>query len=100
MAKSTVSNRDVLVKLFQRIESFFERLKIYTEVPPSVALTDGLARILAEVLSILAIATKGVKEGRISESIPAISHSLLNYTRNVSQEGGRNEPSRGSLTEV
>ncbi|KAH9030412.1 hypothetical protein EDB85DRAFT_1432958 [Lactarius pseudohatsudake] len=31
-AKSTAANRDVLVKLFGRIESFFERLKIYTNV--------------------------------------------------------------------
>ncbi|KAH9053265.1 hypothetical protein EDB87DRAFT_244349 [Lactarius vividus] len=64
-AKSTVANRDVLVKLFGKIESFFERLKIYTNVPPSPAVTDELAKIMAEVLSILAIATKGMKEKRI-----------------------------------
>ena len=71
-----MSNRDVLVKLFQSIESFFERLKIYTEVPRSVALTDELARIWAEVLSILAIATKGIKEGRMSRPI-ACDNPLL-----------------------
>ena len=64
-----MANRDVLVKLFGRIESFFERLKIYTKVPPSPAVMDELARIMAEVLSILAIATKGIKERRISGSI-------------------------------
>jgi hypothetical protein len=69
VAKSTMSNRDVLVNIFQKIESFFERLKIYTKVPPSLALTDELAKIMAEVLSILAIATKGIKAGRISGSI-------------------------------
>jgi hypothetical protein len=65
-AKGTVANRDVLVKLFERIESFFERLKVYTKVPPSPAVTDELAKIMAEVLSILGIATKGIKEGRTS----------------------------------
>ncbi|KAH9002527.1 hypothetical protein EDB84DRAFT_1573288 [Lactarius hengduanensis] len=40
-ARSTVANRDVLVKLFGRIESFFERLKIYTNVPPSPAWDEG-----------------------------------------------------------
>ena len=65
-AKDTAANRGVLVKLFERIESFFERLKIYTEVPPSPAVTDEFAKIMAEVLSILALATKGIKEGRIS----------------------------------
>ncbi|KAH8983538.1 ankyrin repeat-containing domain protein [Lactarius akahatsu] len=64
-ARSTVANRDVLVKLFGRIESFFERLKVYTNVPPSLAVTDELAKIMAEVLSILATATSGMKERRI-----------------------------------
>ncbi|KAI9438785.1 hypothetical protein H4582DRAFT_2057403 [Lactarius indigo] len=63
-ANSTMANRDVLAKLFGRIESFFERLKIYTNVPPSPAVTDELAKIMAEVLSILATATMGIKERR------------------------------------
>lgn len=50
------------------MESFFERLKVYTDVPPSPALTEELAKIMAEVLLILAIATKGIKVGRTSES--------------------------------
>ena len=50
------------------MESFFKRLKVYTDVPPSPALTEELAKIMAEVLLILAIATKGIKVGRTSES--------------------------------
>ncbi|KAH9172799.1 ankyrin repeat-containing domain protein [Lactarius sanguifluus] len=63
-AKSTAANRDLLVKLFGRIESFFERLKIYTNVSPSPAVVGELAKIMAEVLSILGIATKGIKDSR------------------------------------
>ncbi|KAH9057164.1 hypothetical protein EDB87DRAFT_1129055 [Lactarius vividus] len=63
-AKNTVANRDLLVKLFDRIESFFERLKIYTNVSLSPAMVGELSKIMAEVLSILGIATKGIKEGR------------------------------------
>ncbi|KAH9172266.1 hypothetical protein EDB89DRAFT_2069913 [Lactarius sanguifluus] len=63
-AKSTVASRDVLLELFDRIESFFRRLKTYTEVPPTQAVMDVLVKIMAEVLSILATATKGVKEKR------------------------------------
>ena len=59
----------MLVELFDRIESFFKRIKTYTEVPPSPQLTDALAKIMAEVLSILAIATKGVKKKQLSRSI-------------------------------
>jgi hypothetical protein len=50
------------------MQSFFERLKVYTNVPPSPTVTGELGKIMAEVLFILAIATKGVKEGRTSES--------------------------------
>ena len=59
----------MLVELFNRIESFFKRIKTYTEVPPTPQLTDALAKIMAEVLSILAIATKGVNKKRWSRSI-------------------------------
>ncbi|KAI9432836.1 hypothetical protein H4582DRAFT_2188881 [Lactarius indigo] len=68
-AKSTVASRDVLAELFDRIESFFRRLKTYTEVPPTQAVMEVLAKVMAEVLSILAIATKGAKEKRTSGSI-------------------------------
>ncbi|KAF8263783.1 hypothetical protein EI94DRAFT_1703746 [Lactarius quietus] len=63
-AKSTVASRDVLIELFTRIENFFERLKIFTEVSPPLAVTNVLARNLADVLQILAIATRGMKERR------------------------------------
>ncbi|KAI9432833.1 hypothetical protein H4582DRAFT_2131957 [Lactarius indigo] len=64
-ANNTMANHDVLAKLFGRIESFFKRLKIYTIVRPSPAVTDELAKIMAEVLTILATATVGIKERRI-----------------------------------
>ncbi|KAH8982520.1 hypothetical protein EDB92DRAFT_1640898 [Lactarius akahatsu] len=63
-AKSTVASRDMLVELFDGIESFFRRLKTYTEIPPTQAVMDVLVKIMAEVLSILATATKGVREKR------------------------------------
>ena len=68
-AKNAAASREVLVKLFDRIESFFSRLKTHTEIPPTAAITDVMAKIMAEVLSMLAIATKQMKRGRISELI-------------------------------
>ena len=69
-AKDTAANSGVLVKLFERTEGFFERLNNYTtEVPTSPAVTVKLAKIMAEVLTILGIATKGMKERRLSGSI-------------------------------
>jgi preprotein translocase subunit SecY len=47
---------------------FFRRLEIYVEVPPTLEMTDIIVQILVEVLSILGIATKEIKEGRTSGS--------------------------------
>jgi len=57
----------VLIEIFVRIESFFKRLESYTEVPPTAAMTDVIVKIMIEVLSILAVATKEIKQGRSSE---------------------------------
>jgi hypothetical protein len=49
------------------MENFFQRLEIYTNVSPTPEMMDMIVKILVEVLSILAIATKEMKQGRISE---------------------------------
>ena len=56
----------MLIELFERIESFFVRLQTHTEYPPTAQLTDVMGKVMAEVLSMLAIATKEMKRGRIS----------------------------------
>ena len=57
----------MIVDIFERIECFFRRLEIYTEVPPTPEMTDIIVQIMVEVLSILGIATKEIKQGRTSE---------------------------------
>ena len=57
----------MLIDIFVRIENFFKRLASYTKVPPTSAMTDVIVKIMIEVLSILAIATKEIKRGRSSE---------------------------------
>jgi hypothetical protein len=64
-----VASQDVLIDIFVRIESFFKRLETYTEVRPTAAMTDVIVKIVVEVLSILAIATKQIRQGRSSELI-------------------------------
>ena len=46
---------------------FFRRLETYTQVPPSTDMMDMLIQIMVEVLSILGIAMKEMKQGRMSE---------------------------------
>jgi len=49
---------------------FFRRLEVYTQVSPTTEMMDMLIQIMIEVLSILGIATKEIKQGRLSEYLP------------------------------
>ena len=66
-AKDVRASQDTLVDIFERIESFFRRLEVYTEVPPTREMTDTIVQIMVEVLSILGIAIKEIKQGWLSE---------------------------------
>jgi hypothetical protein len=45
------------------------RLDIYTRVPPTRAMTEIIVKIMAELISTLALVTKQIKERRPSEYI-------------------------------
>ena len=47
---------------------FFRRLEMYTEVPLTTEMTDMTIQIMVEVISILGIATREIKQGRTSKS--------------------------------
>ena len=66
-AAKDVRAQDTLVGVCERIQSFFQRLEIYTDVSPTTQMMDTMIRIMTEVLSILGITTKEIKEWRISE---------------------------------
>ena len=68
-AKDVRAGQDALVDILERIETFFRRLEIYASVPPNEEMVDTITTIMVEVLSILAIATKEVKQGRTSKSL-------------------------------
>jgi hypothetical protein len=57
------------VDLFESIENFLSRLDIYTKIPLTGAMTDIVIKIMVEVLTTLALATKQVKQGRLSEFV-------------------------------
>ena len=66
-AMDVQASQDALIDIFERIESFFQRLEIYTEVAPTTEMIDIIVKIMVEVLSILGIATKKVKKGCMSK---------------------------------
>ena len=65
-AKDVRASQDTLVDVFERMEMFFRRIEMYTKVPLTTEMTDVITHIMAEVLSILGIATKEITQSRIS----------------------------------
>ena len=43
------------------------RLDVYTKIPPTPMMMDLIVKIMAELLSVLALATKQIKQGRFSK---------------------------------
>jgi hypothetical protein len=68
-AKGVRGSHDALVELFESIERFLKRLDIYAKIPSTSALDEIVIKILMELLSTLALATKELKQGRPSESV-------------------------------
>ena len=66
-ACGVTTSYDALVEIFDRAGNFLIRLHIYTEVQFTPAMTDIIVQIMVEVLSVLALATKEIKQGRFSE---------------------------------
>ena len=69
MAKSVRGSYDALIEVFECIENFLRRLMIYTQIErPSPAITEVVIKIMAELISALAVATKQIKQGPFSMS--------------------------------
>ncbi|KAH9055878.1 hypothetical protein EDB83DRAFT_2225192, partial [Lactarius deliciosus] len=62
--KDVRASQDALVDLFGRMEYFFMRLEKYIDIRPTAAMTDIIVKIMVEVISILGIVTKEIRQGR------------------------------------
>ena len=89
--KDVSASYDALVDLFASFENFLNRLRIYTGIAPAPALTSILVKIIIELLSTLAVATKQVKQGRFSEFVPAGNTLDSMRHRGVYEEALRRE---------
>jgi hypothetical protein len=85
-AKDVRASQDTLVDVFERIEMFFRRLEVYSEVAATTEMMDVITQIMGEVLCILGIATKEIGQGRISESF---SGSVLQLTEGCLEKYGK-----------
>lgn len=65
-AKDISTSYNALIDVFDCIENFLRRLQIHKSF--SIGITEIAVRIMAELVSVLALATKQIKTGRFSES--------------------------------
>ena len=65
-----------ITDLFESIKRFFIRLEIYVKLPPMEELTETIVDVMVHVLHILALLTKEIKQGKISELILLIGYLL------------------------
>ena len=74
--KDVVASHDTLMHLFERIHFFLQRLKSYTGMPLTNGPRELLGKIMAQLLSILALSTKAMMDRRISELIGSLYNFL------------------------
>jgi hypothetical protein len=101
--KGVSDDYDTLADLLESVEHFLNRLDIYTKIPPTVGMTEIIIKILVELLSILALATKQLRQGILSESVLGeILYYLLTMQRRSTfqEEVPRGEWRRGGTSEV
>jgi hypothetical protein len=77
VAKDVSASHKKLVELFALIRFFFQRLDYCTKIPLPQEAIEFLGEIMAQVLSVLALSIKTMKEGRISVWIRSMCLSFL-----------------------
>jgi hypothetical protein len=92
VVRDVVASHEKIIHLFERINFFLQRLNIYTGIPLTNDLTVLLGKIMAELLSILAISTKAMTDRKMSELIYSLPPFLADYgLRKVSEEACRKD---------
>ena len=56
-----------LADIFERIENVFKRLETYIGLPPTTEMMDIIVKVMVDVLLVLALVTKEIKRGKLSE---------------------------------
>ena len=90
---------DELADLLESIDRLLKPLDVYTRIPPTPAMDDIVLKIMAELLTTLALITKELKHVRPSESVLVNVLSYLVQCREVCEEdfwrkGRRDDPTK------
>jgi len=93
--------QDTLIEVFERIEVFLRRLELYVETAVNQEMVDIIIKILVEVINLLGITTKEIRQGRASKSqlckYVAVDGAFL---RKISKETNGKDPYQGRAEEI
>ena len=77
---------DALIDLFECTGNFLKHLNIYNEMPVTDGIIEIIVKITTEVLSVRALATNRIKQGRFSKYTCAYNTPLSNYSSSVAPQ--------------
>jgi hypothetical protein len=78
MPKSVKEGYDALVEVFECMNSFVRRLMVHIELEEhTLTMAEVAIKIMVELISVLALATKQINEGNLSKS--PLSKSPMTY---------------------
>jgi fungal STAND N-terminal Goodbye domain len=83
-ASGVTSSYDALLDLFEYLGNFLKRLEVYTTIPHSPMMMDLIVKIMVQLLSVLALASKQIKQGRLSKYALPYKCSWLNVQQRSS----------------
>jgi hypothetical protein len=78
-ANGVITSYDALTDMFESVEHFLKRLKIYTETSqPMPSVDEIVVSLMVELISMLFLVTQKLKKRRSRESLPSdVFHPLL-----------------------
>ncbi|KAI0287884.1 hypothetical protein BC826DRAFT_1178184 [Russula brevipes] len=94
------ASEDALFALFERIETFFRRLETYIELPRTAGMMEIIVKVMAEVLIILGLATREIKQGKTKRVLKKLIgrsdiEDALQRLDNLMQDEGRMAAAQG-----
>ena len=84
-AEGVSASYDALLELFEGIGSFLKRLDIYAKLSLSPVMKDIIVKMMVELVSVLALARKQIKQGRFSKCILTMSYYAATAYLDVEQ---------------
>jgi hypothetical protein len=86
VVKGVNPSYEALFDLLKSIEHFLKRLDIHSKISLTLAMSEIAVRILVELLSTLALATKQIQQGRLNVSIFAKGVPVSMQRRNFAKK--------------